>query len=173
MQREETVMLAILLQQCTICTRAPSDISCRVVQELHKSLVLVVEKGNLFNIEEEIWEGVRKDPMVATALTRVPTLKMFPHQVSSQMAEAEELTHSTSPDHPSVLKQEGAAPPLDLTLVPRRQPPPPSGFSSLAPEYLTTSPFEMTISHTPVMSKVYYHLHVQSLTRITLLSTST
>ena len=61
-QKEETIMLAIVFQWCTIQTRAPSDIFCGAVQELHECQALVVEEGDLFNKEKEIWEGARKLP---------------------------------------------------------------------------------------------------------------
>ena len=86
--REESVMLAIVLQWCTILPRAPSDIFCGAVQELHECLAPVVEKGNLFNMEKEIWEGIRKDPVTATPSKRTPTLK----RVLSQMPGVEEPT---------------------------------------------------------------------------------
>ena len=72
--REETIALAIILQPCAIQVRAPPDILCGGLQELHKCLVLVVEEGNLFNMQEEMWEGVMKDPMVA-ATPKAPHTK--------------------------------------------------------------------------------------------------
>ena len=65
-------MLAIVLQQCAIQAGAPPDVFCGGVQELHKCLALVVEEGNLFNMEKEIWEGVRKDPMAAATQQEPP-----------------------------------------------------------------------------------------------------
>ena len=171
----------------------PQTYSVEPYKSCYECLVLVVEEGDWFNMEKEIWEGVRKDPMVATALTGAPTLEKAPSpkRVPPQMARAEELTCSTSPDPPSVPKLEGAAPPQDLALVPSRQPPPPQVFSP-GPEDLGMPPLEdaylpgamtlfdlstlelleMTISHTPAMGKVHYCLQAWSLTRISLLSTS-
>ena len=64
--KEETIMLAIVLQQCAIWAGVPPDAFCGEVKELQECLVPVVEEGNFFNMEKEIWEGVMKDPMVAT-----------------------------------------------------------------------------------------------------------
>ena len=58
MQREEMVALAVVLQSCPIHARTSLNVFCRGVQDLHKCLVPVVEEGNLFNREKEIWEGV-------------------------------------------------------------------------------------------------------------------
>ena len=189
MQKEETIVLAIVLQQCTIWTGAHPDIFCGPIQELCECLVLVVEEGDWFDMEKEIWEAVRKDPVVATASTGIPTPEKAPSPktVPPQLARAEELTHSTSLYAPSLPKLEGVVPPQDLALVLSRQPPPP-GFSPQALENLTMPPLEdaylpgtmtlfdlstlqsleMTISHTPVMGKIHYSLQAQSLTRISL-----
>ena len=75
MQREETITLAIILQWCAIQAGTPPDIFCGAVQELHEHLALVLEEGNLFIMEKEIWEGVSKDPMAVTTSTRAPTPK--------------------------------------------------------------------------------------------------
>ena len=108
------------------------------------------------------------------------------------MPGVEKLTHITSPDSPSVLELEGAAPPQDLSLKPRRQPPPSPGFSPKDLDDLTMPPsehaylaaamtlldpamlesLEMTISHTLATGEVHYHLQVQSLMQMSLLSTS-
>ena len=116
-------MLAIILQQCTIQAGAPPDIFCGAVQEFHECQTLVVEEDNLLNMEEEIWEGLRKNPMVATVLTRASTPEKTPppRGVPLQMARAEELANSTSPDPPSVSKQEGASPCQDLALEGRQK----------------------------------------------------
>ena len=65
--QEETAMLAIILQWCAIWAKDPPDMFYGAVQELHRHLALVVEEGNWINMEEEIWEGVMKDPVVAAA----------------------------------------------------------------------------------------------------------
>ena len=167
---------------------------CGTTQGLHEFLILVVEEGDLFNMEEEIWKGVRKDPVIATALTQTLTLDKAPSSrgVPPETPRVEKPTCSISPESPSVAEPEGVALPQDQALVPSQSPPPP-GFSSWVPGYLITSPLEatylpgcttlfghsalesleMTISHNPVMGKVHYPLQAQSLSRITLLSTST
>ena len=174
--KEETIMLAIILQWCTIRAGAPSDTFCREVQELHRQLALVVEESDWVNME---------DPMVAVS-PRPPMSRRKP----SQIPRVEKLMASISP---SASQLEGTTPPQDLALVPRRQPPPPPGFSYKVPEGLilpaiegaylpgTTTLFdlstlellEMTISHTPVVAKVHYHLQAWCLARITLLDSST
>ena len=52
------VTLAIVLQRCTMHARASPDVFCGAVQELHNCLGPVVEKGDLFNVEKEIWDGL-------------------------------------------------------------------------------------------------------------------
>ena len=145
-------------------------------------------------MEEEIQEGVRKDPVIATALTGAPTLEKAPspERIPPQMARVEKLTIPTSLDPPLVPQLEGAVPPKGLVLVPRRQPLPPPRFSPQGPEDLIMPPLEdaylpgattlfglstlesleMTISHIPATGKVHYCFQAQSLTRISLLSTS-
>ena len=61
-QKDETNVLAIILQWCTIWGRAPPNTICRAVQELHMHMALVVEDGDWSNMEKEIWEGVMKAP---------------------------------------------------------------------------------------------------------------
>ena len=73
-QREETVVLAIVLWRCAIHAGASPSVFCRVVQELHNCLVPMMEVGNLFNMKMEIWEGVRKDPVATTPSRGVPSL---------------------------------------------------------------------------------------------------
>ena len=108
-QKEETVVLAIVLQRCAIHAGASPSVFCRMVQELHKCLVLVVKRGNLFNMETEIWHGVRKDPVAPTSLKRAP---------------------SPTPSPPPASEPEGALSPEEMALVPRRQPLPPQVCSS-------------------------------------------
>ena len=45
-------MLAIVHQQHAIQAGVHQDVFCGAVQELHKCLALVVEEGNLFNMEK-------------------------------------------------------------------------------------------------------------------------
>ena len=151
-------------------------------------LALIVEEGNWINMEKEIWEGVMKDSMVAAA----PRASM-PKTVPSQTSRVEKPMASILPETPSVSEPEGVAPPQDMALVPRRQPPSPPGFSPQVPEDLAIPPLEdaylqggpilfdlftlesleMMISYSPVTGKVHYCLQAQSLARVTLLSTST
>ena len=56
-QREETVALDVVLQRCAIHAGASPNVFCWAVQEIHYCLVPMVDKGNLFNMEREIWEG--------------------------------------------------------------------------------------------------------------------
>ena len=120
--KEETVVLAFILQRCIIWAKAPPDVFCGAVQELLEYLVPVVGEVNLFNMEQEIWEEIRKDGALATTSTGIPTPERTPSlkRVLSQMPRVEELTHSTTPDPPSKPKPEGATPLQDLALVPRR-----------------------------------------------------
>ena len=60
--KEETVVLAIILQQCTIWARAPPDMFSGVVQELHEHLALVVEEGDWLNMEKRSGRGLWKTP---------------------------------------------------------------------------------------------------------------
>ena len=84
--REEIVVLAIMLQRCAICASVSPDMLCGAVQETHDCLVPVVERGELFNMEE-IWEEV-KDPIATTPSNRVP----------SPVPGVEQLTGTTTPD---------------------------------------------------------------------------
>ena len=174
-QREEMVALAIVLQMCAICAGASPNVFCRVVQEFHDCLVPMVEEGNSFNMENEIWEGVRKDPMATTPSKRFPAL----------MPKVEEPTGATAPNPPPASEQEGAVSPEDLALLLRWWPPPPR-FSPLGSNDPATPPLEdvyghgampmgtvldltaleslqVTISHTPVMGEVHYHLQDHSI----------
>ena len=65
--KDETIVLAIVLQKCAMWARAPPDTFCRAVQELHRHLALVVKESKWINMEKETWEGVLKDSMVAAA----------------------------------------------------------------------------------------------------------
>ena len=151
----------------------------------------MVKEDNLFNMEQEIWEAIRKDSVVATTSTRVPTPKRPPYQKESHHRCLERRS-STSPDPPSMSKSKGLAPPQDLALVPRRQPTSAPGFSPKNPYDLIMPPLEdahmpgtmilfslstlesleMTISHTLVTSEVHYPLKAQSFTRMSLANTS-
>ena len=102
---------------------------CRAVQELHRHLALAVE--------EEIWKGVMKDPVVASA-PRAPMLQ----RASLQTPRVEEPVASISLEPLSASELEGAALPQDLALVPKRQPPSPSGFSLQVPKDLIIAPLE-------------------------------
>ena len=97
-------------------------------QVLHKWLAPVLEEADLFNMEQEIWEGIRKDPMAATNSARAPMPERAPSpkRIPSQMPQVEELPSFTSPDPPSIPKPEGVVAPQDLALVPRRWTPPPT-----------------------------------------------
>ena len=66
--KEETVMLAIVLEQCAIWAGPPLDTFCRPVQEFHRHLAVVIDKSDWANMEKEIWAGVMNDPMVAASL---------------------------------------------------------------------------------------------------------
>ena len=104
--REETVVLAIVFQRCVIHAGASPYVFCRAVQELCKCLIPMVEEGNLFNMETQIWEGVRKDPMAPTSSKRAPSL----------MPRVEEPTSTPAPNPPLVSEPEGAASPEELAL---------------------------------------------------------
>ena len=108
----------IVLQKCAIHPRASPNVFCRVVQELHNYLVPMVEESDLFNMEKEIWEGVRKDPVATTPSKRAP----------SPTPILEEPTSATAPSFPPASELQGPASPEDLALVPRKWPPPPPGF---------------------------------------------
>ena len=116
--REETVALAIVFQRCAIHAGASPDVFCGAVQELYDCLIPMVEEGDLFNMEKEMWEGVRKDPVAPTSLKRAPSLT----------PRVEEPTRTTEPNPPPTSKLEGAMSPEDLALVQRRCPLPPPGF---------------------------------------------
>ena len=169
--------------------RAPPDVFHGAVKELHECLDPMVEEGDLFNMEQEIWEGIRKDPVAATTSTRATTPKRSPSlkRVPSQTPRVEEFTHSTSPDPPS-MPEPGAAPPQDLALVSRRWSPPPPQFFLQDLDDLTMQPLEdaylprtmtlldlpmlesleITMSHTLAMGKVQYCLQAQSFIQMSL-----
>ena len=83
---KKNIALPNVLQWCTIWDGTPLDTFCQAVQELHECLALVVEEGDLFNMEKEIQEGIMKEPMVATT-SRAHTLKRapLPKRVPSQI----------------------------------------------------------------------------------------
>ena len=81
----------------------------------------MVEEGDLFNMEKEIWDGVRNDPLAPTSSKRAPSLT----------PRVEEPTSTTAPNPPPMSKLEGDVSSEDLALVPRRQPPAPYWFSPL------------------------------------------
>ena len=120
--REETVALPIVLQRCTIHARASPNMFCGMVQELCEYLFPMVEEGDLFNMEMEIREGVRKVPMTTTPSKRAP----------SPMPGVEEPINTPAPNPP----------PTDLTLVPRRQPLPSPGISPLCSDDPAILPLE-------------------------------
>ena len=119
--KKETVTLAIILQQCAIQAGTPLDMFCRAVQELHMCLALVMDKSNWANMEKEIWAGVMSASIVAAS----PKPHMS-RRTQSHTPIAKKLMASIPPSTP---KPEGTTPPEGLALVPRRQPPPPLGFS--------------------------------------------
>ena len=151
---------------------------CRAVQELHRHLVLVMERSDWVNMEEEIKAGVMNDPTVDASLRPPMSRRIQPQTPIAQRPMA-----SVSPSAP---KSKGMTPPQDLVLVPKRQPPPPPGFFLHIPEDLTLpsiestylpvasslfdlstlESLEMTVSDTPVMDKVHYCLEAQSQARI-------
>ena len=110
-QRKEMVVLAIVLQRSAIHAGTFLDVFCGAVHELHNCLVPVVEEGDLFNMEKEIW-GVRKDPIAPSSLKRAPPL----------MPRTEEPTGNIAPKPPPMSKLEGDASPDGLALVLRMWP---------------------------------------------------
>ena len=113
-QKEKTVTLDII-QWHAIWARAPPDTFCGAVQELHWHLALVIEENNWPNMEEEIWEGVMNDPVVAAS-----PRPLMPGGTLPQTPLAEKPMAAIPP---SASEPEGMMTPEDLALVPRRQPP--------------------------------------------------
>ena len=74
--KEETILLAIIFQQCTMWAGTSPDVFCGAVQELHECLALVVE-GNWLNMEKEIWEGVMKESTLTEVQSREAIHSIF------------------------------------------------------------------------------------------------
>ena len=77
--REEIVVLAIIFPWCAIWAGAAQDIFCEAEQELHECLAPVVEEGDLFNIEKNIWEGLGKTLWLLLPQKEPPHQKETPH----------------------------------------------------------------------------------------------
>ena len=75
---------------------------CGAVHEFHMCLVLVTDKSDWTNIEEDIWAGVINDPLVAASST-TPMLR----RTQSQTPVAEKSAASSPPFTPEL---EGMAP---------------------------------------------------------------
>ena len=168
--REEIVALVIVLQRCAICARSSPNVFCGVVQELCECLAPVVEVGDLFNMEKEIWEGVRKDPWL-------PCLWKGPLHQHPEWRNLPALLHLTihlglnskglcplrnwpwcwegGHHHPRFSPlglDDTEMPPLEDVYRPRAMP----MGTLLDPTALES--LQMTISHIPVMGEVHYHL---------------
>ena len=177
--------LAIVLQRCAIHVKAFPNTFCRAVQELFECLTPVVKEGNLFNIDMEILEEARKGLMTPTSLERALSL----------MPRVREPTSALAPHPPPTYELEGALFPEELALVLRRWPSPPPRFAPLGADDSEIQPLEdmyrpvamsigsmldlaalvllqMTVLHTPATGEVHYHLQIQSITRMSLPSTS-
>ena len=123
---EETVVLAKALQRCAVCSGMPLGMLCGAVQELHQSITSMIQIGNLPDLE--ILDVAEKDHVAPTFEGRAPLLmpRVYPP------------VSVTTPSELSALEPEQAAPPEELTLVPRQRPPPPPGFSL---------PWQMHLTH--------------------------
>ena len=107
----------MVLQRCTVCSGLPPEMLCTAVQELHMCLTSMIESGNLVDLEMlDMAEG---DPVTPTSRGRA----------LSTMTRAEPPVGVTAPSQPTTSKPEEAAPPKELTLVPRWRPPAPPGLS--------------------------------------------
>ena len=71
-QREETIMLANILHQCVIWATSPQHI---LWSHTRAPWVPGSGSGRGWLVYKEIWEGVRKDPVVATVTTKNPSPK--------------------------------------------------------------------------------------------------
>ena len=64
---DEMVVLALALQQCAIQSRMPPGMLCRAVQEFHRCLAPLLEKGDELDIS--VLDMVEKDPVTPSILT--------------------------------------------------------------------------------------------------------
>ena len=152
--------------QCPVWN-APGVI-CRAVQKLHRCLTLLVQQYNLLDLE--MLDMARKDPMASP----VPTVL-----ASSLGPRVEEPIGIPNPDKPPALEPKKAVHSEELTLMQRRRPLVPPGFtlswayeSSTPPledaDWLVSLPLgdhldltssgslQVTVSHYPTMRKVWY-----------------
>ena len=182
--REETLVLAIVLQRCVIHAGASQNVFCRAVQEFHDCLVPMGEEGNLFIMEMEIWEGVRKDPMATTpskgslhqqlewrSLPVLLHLSLYLHQmgrgcVSWGPGPGAKKVATTTLRFSPLGSDNPAIPPLEDMYR--------HGTKAMGTLLDLTAlvSLQVTISHTPVTGEVHYHLQAQSITRRSLSGTS-
>ena len=103
---------------------------CRTVQEVHECLTPAIQSSGLIDLE--MLEVAEKDPSGPTSAGRAPSL----------MPRVEPPVSVTTPSEPSALEPGGAAPPEELTFVPRQRPPPPPSFSLLWADESDLPPLE-------------------------------
>ena len=109
------MVLAQALQPCTIQSRMPQGLLCRAVQELHRCLTPLLEKGDLLN--NTMLDVVEKD----TVTPPVPAERVSSLEKKSEPRE-EELTNLPDPNEQQDSEPEGAAHSGELALVQRRLP---------------------------------------------------
>ena len=108
--------LIMALQRSTIYSIMAPGVLCRTVQELHRCLTPLLEKGDLLDLE--MLDMVKKDP-----LTPAPA-----ERASSLIPRAEGLIGIAAPNELPALEPKEAAPSEELALVQRRRLLGPPGF---------------------------------------------
>ena len=169
-------------QRCAVHSGMPPGVLCRAVQQLHRCLSPLLEKGNLLDLE--MLDVARKDPMTPAPAERASSLR----------PRVEEPVGVPTPNELSALEPEEAAQSEDLALVQRRLLAPPgftlswvnkSGSSPLEEaDWLVSIPLEIpqdaqldltsfgslqvTISHYLEMGEVWYQCQTKVITHTSL-----
>ena len=123
MRQEEMVVLVQAHQWCAIQSGMSPGMLCRVVQELHRCLAPLLERGNLLDIT--MLHVAEKDPVTLPIPTeRASSLEQKPE------CQEEEPTTLPAPSIQEASKPEGAAHLGEVAIMQRRLPSAPLGFTS-------------------------------------------
>ena len=186
-QKEETVMLAIILQQCTIWAGAPQTYSVEQYKSSTNAWLQWWRRVTCSIWRKRYRRGLGRTPWLPLPWQEPPHWKEFLHRclewkslptflhlilhpcmnqkvwhLMRTWPRSQGSGHSTPRISPQDLD--------NLAMVPLEDAHQPRGMTLL--DLSTLESLEITISHNPAMGKVHYHLQAQSFTRMSLLSTS-